>query len=78
MADKTITREELSRCDGQDGRPAYVAFHGWVFDVTESPLWKDGDHQERHKAGTDLSNELGRAPHGAGMLERVPRVGKLI
>ena len=78
MEVRKITKEELRNCDGRDGRPAYIAFHGWVFDVSESSLWKDGSHKELHKAGEDLSASLGRAPHGAGILERMPRVGKLV
>ena len=74
---KYFTTDELAAFDGKDGRPAYIAFHGWVFDVTESSLWKNGEHKGLHQAGTDLSQSLGRAPHGAGLLERVPRVGKL-
>ena len=78
MESKTFTREELAHFDGLEGRKAYIAFYGWVFDITDSSLWQNGSHQGLHKAGEDLSNSLGRAPHGAGVLERVPRVGKLI
>ncbi|MBN2353632.1 MAG: hypothetical protein JXD23_13755 [Spirochaetales bacterium] len=73
---QTFTREELSRYDGKEGRPAYIAFMGLVYDVTASPLWKEGDHQKRHRAGTDMSKALGLAPHGAGILGKFPAVGK--
>jgi predicted heme/steroid binding protein len=72
----TFTREELSRCDGREGRPTYIAFMGMVYDVSESPLWKNGAHQAQHQAGTELSRQLGRAPHGAGILGKFRAVGK--
>ena len=73
---QTFTREELSRYDGRDGRPAYIAFMGLVYDVSASFLWKNGEHQASHRAGTDLSKALGRAPHGAGILGKFKAVGK--
>lgn len=70
--------EELSRYDGKAGRPAYVAYRGFVFDVSHSSLWKEGLHQARHQAGRDLTAEFAAAPHGTLVLARVPIVGRLI
>jgi predicted heme/steroid binding protein len=74
---KHFSNEELSRCDGRDSRPAYVAVAGKVYDVTDSFLWKAGRHQVFHDAGRDLTAELTEAPHGADLLERVPCIGVL-
>jgi len=74
---RKFTLEELSYYDGQDGRPAYVAYKGIVYDVTESFLWRGGQHQALHKAGRDLTWELSTAPHGPGLLEKFPIVGVL-
>jgi predicted heme/steroid binding protein len=74
---RRFSREELSRCDGREGRPACIAFQGNVYDVTQSFLWKGGEHQVLHSAGRDLSGELSAAPHGADLLDRVPVVGIL-
>jgi predicted heme/steroid binding protein len=74
---KSFTREELSRCDGRDGRRAYVAYGGKVYDVTDSFLWKGGRHQVLHAAGEDLTGEIAAAPHGPDLLERVPVIGVL-
>ncbi len=76
-AEKKFTLEELKQYDGKDGRPAYVAFKGKVYDVTESFLWVDGDHQGQHVAGKDLTDEMSFAPHGEETLERVKVVGVL-
>ena len=72
-----MTPEELARCDGRDGRPAYVAVAGTIYDVSASALWKDGDHQGLHQAGTDLTEELKSAPHVRAVIERFPAIGPL-
>lgn len=72
-----MTREDLARHDGRDGRPAYVAVSGKIYDVTASPLWRDGDHQGAHQAGGDLTEELKGAPHVRAVIERFPVVGNL-
>ena len=69
-----MTPEELKRYDGKEGRPAYVAFRGKVYDVSESPLWVDGEHQGIHGAGQDLSDAMAGAPHGDEVFERYPVV----
>lgn len=74
---KEYDLEELSKCDGKEGRPAYVAHRGRVFDVSGSARWKGGLHMKRHHAGMDLTTDIKGAPHGAEMLERYPEVGVL-
>lgn len=76
--DKQITEDELKRCDGQDGRPAYVAFGGKVYDVSGSSLWSGGMHQLHHQAGKDLTADFAAAPHDESVFQRVPQVGRLI
>jgi len=74
---KDFTWEELSKYDGKKGKPAYIAYQGVVYDVTNSFLWMNGDHQVLHKAGKDLTKELDEAPHGLELLARVPVIGKM-
>lgn len=71
-----FTPESLHSFDGRDGRSAYVAVDGVVYDVTGSKLWKDGRHT-RHNAGDDLSAMLKQAPHGPEKLSAMPVVGRL-
>lgn len=75
---KKFTLEELKRYDGRDGRPAYFAYKGKVYDATDSFLWINGDHQGQHEAGRDITNEMAYAPHGEEMIERVKLVGVLV
>jgi len=74
---KEFSEEELARCDGKNGKPAYVAYKGKVYDVSASFLWKDGRHQVLHRAGIDLTDALKEAPHGGDVLEKFPLVGTL-
>jgi len=75
---RKFTLEELKQFDGRDGRPAYFAYKGKVYDATESFLWINGDHQGQHEAGKDITNEMQFAPHGEEMLERVKPIGILV
>ena len=68
---------ELEKYDGKEGRPIYIAHDGKVYDVTESKLWKNGQHMNRHHAGTDLTADIQGAPHESDVLERYPQVGTL-
>jgi predicted heme/steroid binding protein len=72
-----FTKEELKKYDGSKGI-AYVAYHGKVYDVSQSFLWKRGVHQVTHLAGCDLTEALEEAPHGSEMLDKFPVVGELV
>ena len=72
-----MTLAELAQNNGQNGRPAYVAVNGTIYDVTESPRWQNGQHPPDHQAGMDLTEELASAPHVRAVVERFPVVGTL-
>jgi predicted heme/steroid binding protein len=78
MKPRVFTVEELSRYDGRDNRPAFIAYDGKVYDVTGSFLWQGGKHQVTHFAGTDLTDVLAQAPHGLELLEKFSVVGLLV
>lgn len=73
-----LSLAELSQYDGQEGRPAYIAFRGTIYDISESRLWKNGNHMGRHPSGVDLTEVLSQAPHGDDKVMAMPRVGKLL
>jgi predicted heme/steroid binding protein/uncharacterized membrane protein len=74
---RTLTKEDLREYDGEQGKPAYVAFNGKIYDVSKSTLWKSGTHGGRHNAGEDLTASMSSAPHGDEVLTEFPVVGKL-
>ena len=76
--ERKVTRKELEENNGKNGKPAYFAYEGKVYDVTESGLWTDGDHLGMHQAGKDLSGELEAAPHREENFSRVKYVGTLV
>jgi len=75
--EKKLSPEELQTHDGQEDRPAYIAYQGKIYDVSGSKLWRKGQHMRKHQAGHDLTAEIAAAPHGTSVLERMPRVGVL-
>ena len=78
MAEKTFTREELAKFNGQNGQPAYVAISGTVYDVSNKAAWKGGKHHG-NEAGQDLTDVLyNESPHGDKVLKDLPVVGKLV
>jgi len=72
-----MTREELAGFDGREGRPAYVAINGRIYDFTGSKLWAAGNHMQQHQAGQDLTEALLKAPHVRAVVERFPVVGQI-
>jgi predicted heme/steroid binding protein len=75
---RKITQTELAENNGQNGKPAYIAFKGKVYDVSESAFWLYGDHMGSHQAGKNLTDEMDLAPHREETLQRVKEVGVLV
>jgi predicted heme/steroid binding protein/uncharacterized membrane protein len=76
--ERQIAEDELKKCDGQEGRPAWVAYRGKVYDVSVSQRWPGAVHMKRHEAGRDLTSEFAAAPHDESVLQRMPVVGRLV
>ena len=72
---KEYTLEELAEYNGKNGK-AYVAYQGQVYNVSDSDLWKNGSHNGCN-AGTDLTEKMDKAPHGAKILKDYSVVGTL-
>lgn len=79
MAQPTkITKQELQENNGKNGKPAYFAYQGKVYDVSASSFWMEGDHMGMHEAGKDLTEELEMAPHNDENFKRVKFIGELV
>jgi predicted heme/steroid binding protein/uncharacterized membrane protein len=76
-AQRSFNEAELAQYDGKEGRPAYVAYEGLIYDVTGSKLWRNGVHVRQHQAGEDLTAAMPAAPHDHSVMERWPVVGRL-
>ncbi len=78
-AGQEFTIAELAEFDGKDGRPAYVAVDGVVYDVSDSSRWGQGSHSSCSlgaSAGRDLSDVIQQAPGNMrALLARMPVVG---
>jgi predicted heme/steroid binding protein len=78
---EVFTLNELARFDGSDGRAAYVAVDGVVYDVSASARWSGGTHSACNlgaMAGQDLSELIAKAPGTMrSLLAKMPVVGTL-
>jgi predicted heme/steroid binding protein/uncharacterized membrane protein len=75
---RELTPEQLFPFDGKEGRPAYIAYKGIIYDITNSRLWKNGQHMMKHHAGVDLTEMLKQAPHGDDKVLAMPQVGMCV
>ncbi len=76
-----LTLDQLKEFDGKNGRPAYVAVKGIIYDVTQSRLWRGGEHASSEGqawAGQDLTAVLDLSPHGDKHLKEFPIVGNIV
>lgn len=76
MTEKIFTLDELKNYDGKEGRKAYIAVDGVVYDVTNVAAWQGGTHHGNN-AGNDVSDRIVKAPHSKSILEKLEVVGKL-
>lgn len=74
---KVYTPEELALRDGKRSSEIWVAYQGKIYNVTSSPLFKNGKHY-RHEAGKDLTEAMRKAPHLDEVMDKFPVVGTLI
>jgi predicted heme/steroid binding protein len=75
---QTLTREQLAQFNGKNGKPAYVAVRGIVYDVTNNAAWSAASHFGL-TAGKDLTQEFASC-HAAEqwILNTLTPVGRLI
>lgn len=79
VSDKQLpsyTRAQLALRNGQDKPEIWVAYLGFIYDVSKSRLWRDGKHYE-HWAGQDLTDELKDAPHTEKVFDKFTVIGRL-
>lgn len=70
------SKAQLALRNGQDKPQIWIAYKGFIYDVSESRLWRKGMHYE-HWAGQDLTEELQEAPHTESVFSRFRCIGIL-
>ena len=75
--ERHFTLQELKQYDGKEGRQAYIAFKGKVYDLSNTNTWKNGIHLGKHVAGNDLTEGILSAPHGEEVFIKFHIVGEL-
>jgi len=72
-----LTVEQLSKYNGKNGNPAYVAISGIIYDVTNNAAWAAASHFGL-TAGKDLTAAFNSCHGGQQILSKLKVVGKLI
>ena len=74
---RNFTTEELANFDGKNGKPAYVAVNGTVYDVTSNRAWAAATHFGL-VAGKEYSQQFASCHAGQqSILTTLPAVGRL-
>jgi membrane-associated progesterone receptor component len=71
-----ISPSELSKYDGKNGNPAYVAINGIVYDVTNNAAWAAASHFGL-SAGRDLTGAHASCHANQDVLSKLKVVGRL-
>lgn len=71
---QTFTKDSLKEFDGKEGRKAYIALDGKVYDVSEVPMWANGQHNGV-EAGRDVSEDFKLSPHTKEILNNAKEIG---
>lgn len=72
-----IPAGELSKYNGKNGSPAYIAVNGTVYDVTNNAAWAAATHFGL-SAGKDLSGAFASCHVDPSVLAKLTVVGKLV
>ncbi|WZL72426.1 cytochrome b5 domain-containing protein [Clostridiaceae bacterium 35-E11] len=71
---REFTLEELVQYDGTEGKPAYVAVNGIVYDASLAPSWGGGTHFGVY-AGKDVTKQFLGCHGNEAILQSLPKVG---
>lgn len=73
-----LTLEQLAFYDGTNGKPAYIAYLGEIYDVSDAEGWTNGVHEGLHLAGRDCTEILDSASHGDTVIPQLRKIGVLV
>lgn len=73
---KEFNLDELAQYDGKNGKAAYVAIEGIVYDVSNEPVWSQENHMGI-TAGEDLTEQFNSCYGMDQILKNAPKIGVL-
>jgi predicted heme/steroid binding protein len=73
-----LTLEQLAFYDGTNGKKAYIAYQGDIYDVSDAEGWTNGMHEGLHLAGRDCTEILSGASHGDTVIPQLRKIGVLV
>lgn len=73
VEERIFTIDEVSKYNGEDGNPSYIAIKGIVYDISNIAILKNGKHHGV-TGGKDVTKIF---PHDINILKRAKVVGKL-
>jgi membrane-associated progesterone receptor component len=74
---RIFTEAELSSYNGKDGKPAYIAVNGVVYDVTNIAAWGGSTHFGL-VAGNDVTSQFASCHAGQPILSKLNVIGKMV
>lgn len=80
VALRPVTKAELAKADGKDGKDCYVAVDTTVYQIKDFSLWENGEHKTsggRAYCGADMTTVISQSPHGHKVLDLLIEVGPL-
>lgn len=72
--EKIFTLNELSKYDGKNGKPAYVAIEGIVYDISNDPIFKEVKDMGI-MAGKDLTEQFNLYYRMNQIINKMPKIG---
>jgi predicted heme/steroid binding protein len=73
-----LNLSELAYYDGTNGKPAWIAVYGKIYNVTNETAWRNGVHRGIAMGGTDATAFFESSPHSLSILNTMSHVGWLI
>lgn len=73
LSEKIFTLDELSKYNGENDMPSYIAIKGIVYDISNLAILKGGKHHGV-TGGKDVTKIF---PHDINILKRAKVVGRL-
>ncbi len=70
--------KQLAVYNGKNNAPCYVAIDKTVYSVKQGDLWKEGEHTTSNQqayCGRNLTDVIGKSPHGRSKLATLTIVG---